>query len=262
MPLVPVDKLRIDREQAAVPDTVPASCNLCGERSGVRTSIKLLVTAGVAGLVGVLAVSWWVNRDTLAAVSIETAVEEAADSEASDGPLVLDGTFIVSSTAESFAGVRIDEELRGVGAVTAVLRTPDVTGEATLDGSVLTALSITVDLTTLASDDARRDRSLPTALDFVNFPSATFVLDQPVDMAGLDAGASVSVAVNGTLTINGVSLPAVADVTVDTTVGALVAVAQIPVTFADFGVQLPSAPIVLSIADDGIIETQLRFLPA
>jgi polyisoprenoid-binding protein YceI len=230
-----------------------------GVRVGTRTKIGVTLAVVIVA-VGAVAVSWWVNRDTIDEVSIDQALDNAAAEQPSDTPLTLDGTWQVSSTAESFAGVRIDEELRGVGPFTAVLRTSDVTGSATISDGMLESLTITVDLTTLTSDDARRDRSVATAIDFVNFPSAIFTLDTPIDVSSL-TDTQLTFDAPGTLTINGVQQAVVATVTVDTTTGALIAVAQMPVTFADFGVRLPSAPIVLSINDSGVIETQLRFIP-
>jgi hypothetical protein len=37
----------------------------------------------------------------------------------------------------------------------------------------------------------------------------------------------------------------------------VVVVGSIPVVFSDFGVSMPSAPIVVSVEDDGILEVQL-----
>lgn len=231
---------------------------VAAEGYDMQTRAKGFIAVGVIAVSAVLAVSWWFNRDTPDAVSIDQALEavEADDST----PIVLDGTWAVSATAESFAGVRIDEELRGVGSITAVLRTPDVTGDATLANGMLQALTLTVDLTTLASDDPRRDRALPATLDLANFPVATFTLTDPVDVAGL-ANGPVTFEASGTLTVKGVTRPVTATVTADTTVGAIVAVAQLPITFAEFDVRLPSAPIVLSINETGTLEAQLRFIP-
>jgi len=226
----------------------------------MRVRTKVLIATLIIGVAGVASVSWWLNRDTVAAVSIDAALDDAATTDVSDEPLSLNGTWVVSGTGESFAGVRINEELRGIGAVTAVLRTPEVTGDAVISNGLLTALTINVDLTTLSSDDARRDRSIASALDFVNFPNATFVLDGTVDISGLEESEPLMFDAPGMLSINGQQQPVTARVTVAKAVGALVAVAEIPVLFGDYAVRLPSAPIVLSIADDGIIETQLRFV--
>lgn len=223
-----------------------------------RTKI-LLALLVIAGLLGAVAVAFWVSRDSPEAIDITQALDTIETNEDEKGEFVLDGTWTVGTTKESFAGVRIDEELRGIGAITAVLRTPDVSGEATIIDGILTALSIAVDLTTLSSDDPRRDRNVTTALDLTGFPVATFTLDGTFDVASLTDGAQVTLDAPGTLMINGVSQLVVATVTIDTSVAFIVAVAQIPVVFADFGVALPSAPIVLSLADNGLIETQLLF---
>lgn len=229
----------------------------------MRTRTKIVPSVVVVlGIIVAVGVGLWANRDSPEAVDINQALDTIdtanEDSDAKDA-FVLDGTWTVGSTQESFAGVRIDEELRGVGAITAVLRTPEVTGEAIIADGILTDLSISVDLTTLTSDDARRDRSIAGALDLASFPLATFTLADTVDVSALANGEQVRFAAAGTLVINGVSQPATVDVTVDTSVSFIVAVAQIPVVFADFGVDLPSAPIVLSLSDEGIIETQLLF---
>jgi hypothetical protein len=39
----------------------------------------------------------------------------------------------------------------------------------------------------------------------------------------------------------------------------LVAVGSLPITFADFGVRAPTAPIVASVEDRGVMEFQLYF---
>ena len=224
--------------------------------SRTKTLLVLLVAAGV---LGAIAVALWANRDSPEAVDINQALATIENDEQDIDEFELDGRWTVGTTQESFAGVRVDEELRGLGSVTAVLRTPDVSGEATITDQTLTDLSIAVDLTTLSSDDPRRDRSVARALDLVSFPIATFTFDGAVDVTSLADGSQVTFDAPGTLTINGVSRPVVASGTVDTSVAFIVAVAQIPVVFADFAVDLPSAPIVLSLADNGIIEIQLLF---
>ncbi|MCH2411776.1 MAG: YceI family protein, partial [Acidimicrobiales bacterium] len=70
-------------------------------------------------------------------------------------------------------------------------------------------------------------------------------------------GAQIEVTATGTLTIKGVTN----DVQVDlaaTLVGEIVTVVgTFDITFADYGVEAPSAPIVVSVEDHGIVEIQL-----
>ena len=86
----------------------------------------------------------------------------------------------------TYAGYRIDEELAGFGANTAVGRTQDVTGSLTVDGTTVSALDVTVDMTTLRSDDDRRDDQLrDRGLQTSGFPTATFTLTTPVDVGSI-----------------------------------------------------------------------------
>ena len=141
-------------------------------------------------VVAVAAVGVWYfvfRDDSPAAVSIDRATDALDDQQAGvDGPPTtgggLDGTWTVDASigsfsdfSSSFAGFRVQEELVGVGAKTAVGRTPDVTGELTIDGTTITEASFEVDMTTLTTDDSRRDgviRCRPS--NTLYFPTALF----------------------------------------------------------------------------------------
>src|SRR5262245_21614598 len=71
----------------------------------------------------------------------------------------LDGTWTInpsigsfSDFTSSFAGFRVQEQLVGIGAKTAVGRTPKVTGSMTIDGTTVPKASFDVDMTTLTTD--------------------------------------------------------------------------------------------------------------
>ena len=180
----------------------------------------------------------------------------------------IDGTWTVDTSVGSFAdytsawaGFRVNEVLgQGIGSTTAIGRTPAVSGSLTLEGQTLTAATLEVDLTIITSDRPRRDDAIQRALDTSQFPTATFVLTAPVDLGGVPAdGETVSVSATGDLTIHGVTrsvdLPLEAQLVGD----AVVVVGSAPITFSDFGVEMPSAPIVVSVEDSGIVELQLFF---
>ena len=180
----------------------------------------------------------------------------------------VDGTWTVDTSVGSFAdytsawaGFRVNEVLgQGIGSTTAIGRTPSVTGELTLDGQTLSGASIEVDLTSITSDRPRRDDSIQEALETGQFPTATFVLTQPVDLGGVPAdGETVSATAIGDLTIHGVTrsieFPLEAQLVGDT----IVVVGSTAVTFSDFGVEMPRGPIVISVEDAGILELQLYF---
>ncbi|MCK2125039.1 YceI family protein, partial [Pseudomonas sp. PNPG3] len=77
-------------------------------------------------------------------------------------------------------------------------------GSITIDGTTLTQGEITVDLTTVATDENARDEYFrSTAVDTGTYPEATFALDGDVDLAALAADGTQTATVAGTLEING-----------------------------------------------------------
>ena len=170
------------------------------------------------------------------------------------------GEFSFEDSTGTFVGFRVSEELSGIGSTTAVGRTPAVTGSMTIDGTALTAANIEADMTALTTNDSRRDDRALDALGTAQFPSATFVLTSPIDLGDAAAtGAQTAVTATGDLTIHGVTksveIPLEAQLIGDT----IVVVGTVDVVFSDFGVTVPSAPIVLSVDDHGQIELQLFF---
>ena len=169
------------------------------------------------------------------------------------------GDFDFEQATGSFAGFRVDEELT-IGEVTAVGRTGEVSGSIRLGAGGLEAAEITVDMSTIESDRPLRDGLTRQALGTDQFPTATFVLSEPVALPAYAAdGAAFSLEAAGELTIKGVTNPAVFALDAQLVDDVIVVVGSTEVTFADYGVQAPSAPIVVSVEDHGIIEFQLLF---
>ena len=141
----------------------------------------------------------------------------------------------------------------------AVGRTGGVTGSLTIDGGALVAAEINVDMTTIVSNDSRREGAIRGAVGASSHPTATFVLVAPVPLPeGLADGEVVSVEAAGDLTVNGVTSPVM--FTIDALVrddGLGVVTGSAEIVFADFDVTAPSAPIVVSVDDEGIVEFQL-----
>jgi polyisoprenoid-binding protein YceI len=183
-------------------------------------------------------------------------------------PASLDGTWTVNDSLGSMAdssaswtGYRVKEQLGGVGANTAVGRTPKVTGSMTLTGPVVDNVLITADLTALVSDDPNRDNQLRRqAIATDQFPTASFKTIAPIDLGTLPAeGTTVTVSAKGALSLHGVTK------TVDVALqavrrGGIIAVTgSLPVTFADYGFQGPTSFAVLSVEDHGIMELHVLF---
>ena len=173
------------------------------------------------------------------------------------------GTWIVDPDIGSFqdftsswVGYRIDEELgRGIGATTAVGRTPLVTGTVEVSNGVAASAEVTADLRGLKSDRTSRDGKVLEVLHVDQHPEAVFVMAEPVP---LTTGATeMSATVPGTLTVNGVSVAVEATLEVTLVGDVLAVVGSLPVVLADHDVVAPSASIVISVADSGVVEFQL-----
>jgi polyisoprenoid-binding protein YceI len=168
------------------------------------------------------------------------------------------GTFDFTSATGTFAGFRITEKLSSVGTKEAVGRTGKVTGTATIDGTTLTAATFTVDMSSITTDQSMRDSRVQSALQTDKFPDATFQLTGPVDL-GADAanGKEVKVDAPGDLTIHGVTQPVKFPLQAKLVSGTVVVVGSLGVKLADYGVEKPSSPLVLSIEDRATIELQV-----
>lgn len=171
------------------------------------------------------------------------------------------GTYQVVKGDTTFAGYRIKEELRAIGSNTAVGRSPDVTGSLTFDGKAITATEITVSTTALKSDDSRRDNFMQrSGLQTQQFPTAKFVLAQPIAIGTLPAeGAKVKFEATGDLTLHGVTKRVTIPLEGARQAGTVVVAGSLEIVLADYKIEKPLAPSVLSIEDRGQMEFQLVF---
>lgn len=168
------------------------------------------------------------------------------------------GEFSFENSTGTYVGFRIGEELATVGQTEAVGRTPEVTGTVTIDGQTVTATSIEADMSAITTDISRRDGAARRALDTDNFPTATFVLTEPIDLGADPAsGDPVSATAVGDLTIHGVTNQVEVALDAQLVGDTIAIVGSTDVVFEDYGVTAPSAPVVVSLDDFGIIEFQL-----
>jgi polyisoprenoid-binding protein YceI len=168
--------------------------------------------------------------------------------------------FSFEDSTGTFVGFRVEEELTGIGSATAVGRTPEIAGTMTIDGTTVTAVSIEANMDAITTNDSRRDDNARGALGTDEFPVATFVLTQPIELGESAAsGEPVQVTAIGDLTIHGMTNPVEIPLEAQLVDGVVVVVGTVEVVFADYGVSVPDAPIVVSAEDHGIIELQLYF---
>jgi polyisoprenoid-binding protein YceI len=236
----------------------------------LRTSSTFVAGVGVAVIATVAAggLFYLFGRSTPAAVSLGGASATPTSSTGATVTGDLGGTWTVdpsigsfSDFTGSFVGYRVQEELVNIGAATAVGRTPDVTGTLVLDGTTISSVEIEADLTTLQSDNDMRDDQLGRqGIETDTYPTAAFVLSEPIELESLPAdGQTISAAATGELTLHGVTNTVEVPLEAALTNGVVTVVGSLPISFADYGIPTPESMRVLSIADQGVMEFQLQF---
>ena len=169
------------------------------------------------------------------------------------------GSFSFEEASGSFVGFRVKEELVKIGEITAVGRTDGVEGELSIRNDQLVSVSVSADLSTIVTNDSRRDNAARNALNVRANPIASFTLDEPVDLPATD-GSRISVQVEGQLTVNGISKATVFELEAQIVERTIVVVGRTEVVFSDYDVEVPSASIVVSAEDQGVAEFQLLFV--
>jgi polyisoprenoid-binding protein YceI len=153
----------------------------------------------------------------------------------------------------------VQEELRNIGATTAVGRTTAVTGKLQFDGQAIRTVTVEADLTQLQSDNSVRDGQLRRqALETSTFPTASFVLAQPIALDAVPAeGETVTVSAVGDLTIHGVTRRVTVPLQGQLRNGLVFVVGSTNLEFADYNITAPRAATVLSVEERAVLEIQL-----
>jgi polyisoprenoid-binding protein YceI len=217
----------------------------------VSRTVKIIlavVVIGVAAFAGVYLLFF--NED-----SPDEFVLTPEDEQAEPATDDVNGTWTVAAGSE--AGYRVREQLANLPAQSdAVGRTTDVTGSMTIADNTVTEASFEVDVTTLQSDEQRRDDRIRTSgLESDAFPTATFVLTEPVVLGDEPAAGTIDVV--GDLTVHGVtrSVELAIDATLNGDQIELVASHTFP--FSDFEMTPPNVGGFVTVEDDATLELHL-----
>ena len=172
----------------------------------------------------------------------------------------IEGTWEVA--AGSTAGYRATEVLFGQSTEGAG-RTEDVTGTLVIEGTAATEASFEVDLTTLESDESRRDGQVQSRiLETSRFPTATFELTESIDFGEVpDDLVEITAEATGELTVHGVTNTVTFDLTARRNGDAIEVTGSIPITWADFDINDPSGGPA-QVEDRGEMEFALTFSKA
>ena len=167
------------------------------------------------------------------------------------------GAYAVAPGEETFVGYRVREEFASIGVADAVGRTGEVTGTAEVEDDRITSADLEADMTTLVSDESRRDDALrERGIETDRFPAAQFSLTEPVDLTRRNQ------TVRGELTLHGETQPIAVKVGAQRLGDAIELAGSAPIAFADFGIEPPSVAGVVTVEDEGTLEFKLRLRPS
>jgi polyisoprenoid-binding protein YceI len=229
-----------------------------------RAGRRIAVIAGASAFAVIVLVAaglyWFVLRSTSTPQPALVLTPVAAT-----GPL--DGTWSVvpgagsGDDATTWVGYRVGETLAGVHRDDAG-RSPSVTGSMQIAGTTVSAISISGDLSKLATDNAQRDASVRNILDANDNPNATFTSTAPVQLPSVPSpGSSITVPVTGSLTLHGTTHTVTVSLQARWDGSHVEVIGQLPISFADYGIQIPEIPGVVKADDHGSIEVQLFLDP-
>ena len=182
----------------------------------------------------------------------------AATATATAPPATDTNAWEVAPGENTFVGYRVREEFASIGVADAVGRTSEVTGTATVEQSEIAAAALEADMTTLVSDESRRDDALrERGIETGRFPTAEFELSEPVDLTRRNQ------TVRGELTLHGETKPIRVRVSAQRLGGDTIELAgSAPIAFSDFAIEPPSVAGVVTVEDEGTLEFKLRLRPS
>jgi polyisoprenoid-binding protein YceI len=226
--------------------------------------LKWLIIVPVAAVLLATGGTWayieFVRGDAPDRLAFDRPASAAPAPPAEAGGGALDGTWTV--TTGSRAGYRVDEVLFGQD-TTAVGRTTDVSGTLTVAGTTVTSARVVVDLTTVRSDETRRDNQFRGRIMATStYPNATFELAGTLELGRLPAdGESVRMPATGRLTLRGTMRTVTVDLSARRNGRTIEVLGSIPVEFDDYGIPNPSFGAVTT-EDHGEIEFLVVFARA
>ena len=185
-----------------------------------------------------------------------TALGTASASTAASGPVA--GTWTVGSG--SVVGYRVNEVLLGQNG-TAVGRTTSVTGHMTIAGTAVTAAAFSVPMASVHSNESERDNNFDgRIMEVATYPTATFSLTSPIDLAPLPAGGVINkYTAHGNLTLHGTTRAVTFTLSAERKGSQIEVSGDIPVVFANYNIENPSFAGLVTTQNHGLLEFLLVF---
>lgn len=237
------------------------------EKAQPKRSRLALIAAAVVLLVGGAGVGafLYLTRDT-SDPELRLS-DDPAGTGAEVGAATLDGKWnVVPGRGDdaTVAGYRVREVFAaGSRRATVDGRTNAVSGSLTVADGAVTKGTFTVDMTTLVSDEIRRDKAIrERGLQSDRFPEATFALTEPITLPDVADRRAFSAAATGDLTLHGRTRPVTIEVNGRSSGRTFTIQGSAPVTLTDYGIEPPSVSGVVAVEDQGIFEFIVNFARA
>jgi polyisoprenoid-binding protein YceI len=241
-------------------------------RHWVRWLIGTIVVLAVLAVAGPFIYIHFFNGSAPAALALPTGTASASGSSTTPasggGGTAGNGTVTASGSvggaytigSGSVVGYRVNENLLGQN-TTAVGRTSTVSGHMTINGTTVTAATFSVPMATVHSDKSQRDAQFDgRIMDVAQYPTGTFALTSPIDLAPLPAGGVIkSYTAHGNLTLHGTTRPVTFTLTAERKGTQIDAVGHIRVLFSDWNIQNPSLGGFVTTQNYGQLEFLLVF---
>ena len=221
------------------------------ERGGIVSflmfAIVLVVAAGGA--------FWWFVVRSDAAPKPELEQTEVVTGGS------IDGRWVVEADGPSYVQYRVQEQLVGAVESEATGRTDQVTAEMTVAGATIPNARVGANVHSLESDRDRRDNAIRTSgLQTEQFPSATFVLTEPITLPQAPRkGETVTTRARGDFTLHGITRPVTVSLDARWDGEAIQVVGDLPIRFVDYGITPPNIGGFVTVADEGRAELSLFF---
>jgi polyisoprenoid-binding protein YceI len=227
------------------------------QAGGVVTTLVVVALVVVAGL----AAFWWfvIRSDAEPPPELSSSPTVAGGTLDGSWEIRRDdqfGSFVQYRVKEQYAGAIVESDATG--------RTSRIKARMNIDGTTVTTADVEVQMHTLQSDRQRRDERLRTdGLQTNFFPTATFVLTEPVELGPAPAkGTAIDLEATGDLTLHGVTRQVTIPIEGRWDGETVEVVGRLPIEFADYSIVAPNIGGFVTVADKGRMELKLIFLKA
>jgi polyisoprenoid-binding protein YceI len=227
-------------------------------RKWMRWIIAGVVVVALIVVGGPFVYFHFIQEDPPPPLSLATTPVTSSARTSSRAPLA--GAWKIGSG--SLVRYRVTETLFGQSG-TAVGKTSSVTGSMTITATKVTAATFTVDMASISSDQSQRDGQFRgRIMDTASFPTATFTLTSPIDLAPVPKdGAQTSYSANGKLLLHGTTKDVTFTLAARRTGNVIAVQGDEPITFSDYQINNPSGGPA-SVGNSGQLEFVLQFQPS